>query len=185
MEYVAAGSLSRQLQLQKTFSLPKAWWVMKQMASAFAYMHQKNIVHRDIKLDNVLCDDVWIVKVIDFGMARICTPGEKLDPDRGTLGYLAPEFFNMETYEGPPADVWALGILSTQLFVGWKFDGRDLFQGDVSNSFVYKPPPCADKQLTSLLTGMLRVNPKERLTMNKISEHAWFKQKIPFYKLVS
>uniref|UniRef100_UPI00358E3ACD paired amphipathic helix protein Sin3a-like n=1 Tax=Myxine glutinosa TaxID=7769 RepID=UPI00358E3ACD len=131
MDYVAAGSLHHHLVLQKTFSLPKAWWVMKQMASAFAYMHNKNIVHRDIKLDNVLCDDQWFVKVIDFGFAKICTPGEKLDPDHGTRAYLAPEFFNMENYEGPPADVWALGILSTQLFVGWKFDGRDLLQLDV------------------------------------------------------
>uniref|UniRef100_UPI00358F4C5E probable serine/threonine-protein kinase MARK-C n=1 Tax=Myxine glutinosa TaxID=7769 RepID=UPI00358F4C5E len=181
MDFVPTGSLHYILVLQKIFSLSEAWRVMKQMASAFAYMHKKNIVHRNIKLCNVLCNYLWFVKVTDFGLAKLCTPGEKLDPDCGTLTYLAPEFFNMEKYEGPPADVWALGILSTQLFVGRKFNGHDLFQLDVSNNSVYKPPPCADKLLTSLLTVMLRENPKKRLTMKEISKHAWFKQKISIY----
>uniref|UniRef100_UPI00358DEEA1 sperm motility kinase Y-like n=1 Tax=Myxine glutinosa TaxID=7769 RepID=UPI00358DEEA1 len=91
---------------------------------------------------------------------------------------MAPEIFNKEIYEGPPADVWALGILSTQLFVGHKSDGRDLFQVDFSNKLVLRPPPGADKELTSLLTGMLRENPKKRLTMKNISKHPWLKQKI-------
>uniref|UniRef100_UPI00358ED400 sperm motility kinase 2B-like n=1 Tax=Myxine glutinosa TaxID=7769 RepID=UPI00358ED400 len=156
---------------------------MKQMASAFTYLHNKNIVHRDIKLDNVLCDNQWLVKVIDFGLARICKPHEKLNTHCGTFAYMAPEIFNKEIYEGPPADVWALGILSTQLFVGRISDGRDLFQVDVSNNFVYRPPLRADKRLTALLTGMLRENPQKRLTMKKISKHPWLKQKIPLHDL--
>uniref|UniRef100_UPI00358ED1A2 5'-AMP-activated protein kinase catalytic subunit alpha-1-like n=1 Tax=Myxine glutinosa TaxID=7769 RepID=UPI00358ED1A2 len=184
MEYVPAGSLDQHFVRQKQFSSPKAWWVMKQMASAFTYMHKKNIVHRDIKLDNVVCNDRWFVKVIDFGFARICKPYEKLNTYCGTPAYMAPEIFNRVKYEGPPADVWALGILSTKLFVGCKVDVRRLFQLDYNYSWVFKLQQCPDKLLTSLLTGMLWVNPQKRLTMNNISKHEWFKQKIHLYKFV-
>uniref|UniRef100_UPI00358EA961 uncharacterized protein n=1 Tax=Myxine glutinosa TaxID=7769 RepID=UPI00358EA961 len=103
------------------------WFPMKQMADAFEYLHSRNIVHRDIKPQNVLYSNKGIVKVIDFNIATPFIHGQKLYDVCGTPGYMAPEITG-HGYEGPPVDVWALGILFMTLFVGLQFDGRNIIE---------------------------------------------------------
>uniref|UniRef100_A0A8C4QZ23 Protein kinase domain-containing protein n=1 Tax=Eptatretus burgeri TaxID=7764 RepID=A0A8C4QZ23_EPTBU len=177
MEYLSGGSLYHQLVSRKTFSLVDACPVMKQMASAFAYMHSKNVVHRDIKLCNVLCNDQLVVKVIDFGLAKVLNEGEKLFEESGTCGYMAPEI-SEDGYEGPPADVWSLGILFIQLFLGIKFNGSHLLKKK-SDTYTYskvvpKLPPNSGPELAGLLLGMTYNEPALRFTMEEILHHNWF-----------
>uniref|UniRef100_A0A8C4QJU2 Protein kinase domain-containing protein n=1 Tax=Eptatretus burgeri TaxID=7764 RepID=A0A8C4QJU2_EPTBU len=177
MEYLAGGSLHHQLVLRKRFSLLHAWHVMKQMASAFAYMHSKNVVHRDIKPHNVLCNDQLVVKVIDFGLTKVLNAGEKLFEESGTCGYMAPEI-SKDGYEGPPADVWSLGILCIQLFLGVEFNGSIIIKKK-SDAYTYsevvpKLPPNSGTELAGLLLGMTYNEPFMRFTMEEISHHNWF-----------
>uniref|UniRef100_A0A8C4QKD1 Protein kinase domain-containing protein n=1 Tax=Eptatretus burgeri TaxID=7764 RepID=A0A8C4QKD1_EPTBU len=167
MEYMTGDPLSHRLAFQKNFSPNLALGIMKQMASAFAYMHSKNIVHRDIKLGNMLCNDQLEVKIIDLGLAFVSTQSKQLYDLRGTQGYMAPEIFFHNSYTGPPADVWSLGILFTQLLIGLEFDGLQIIKmSDDCTAYkvVYNPPPSASESLASLLTAMLHEKPVERLT---------------------
>jgi serine/threonine protein kinase len=80
--------------------------------SAVEYLHQQGVVHRDLKLENcLLLENGLNVKVIDFGLGNWFTEGDPLYTSCGSPNYAAPELFVARTYEGPPVDVWALGVI--------------------------------------------------------------------------
>ena len=76
----------------------------------------------------MLCNDLWDVKVVGFGLARVFMQGEKFDDCHGSHDYIAPEIFFESSHEGPPVDVWALGILFTKLLVGPEFSAFDIMK---------------------------------------------------------
>lgn len=84
--------------------------IFKQIAEAVRHLHDHKIVHRDIKDENVVLDQSGGVRLIDFGSAAYLK-GRRYDTFVGTLDYAAPEILAGQTYEGPPQDIWALGIL--------------------------------------------------------------------------
>uniref|UniRef100_UPI00358EF5CE uncharacterized protein n=1 Tax=Myxine glutinosa TaxID=7769 RepID=UPI00358EF5CE len=181
-EYMEAGSLASQIHLLRKLTEKGLWFPMKQMADAVEYMHSQCIVHRDIKPQNVLFSNKGIVKFMNFEAAReFDTRDEKMFTCCGTHGYMAPEI-TAHGYEGPPVDVWALGVLFTKLFVGLQFDGRNIIETshDTTDFNVGNSPPTFGREtLVSLLTAMLRKDPMERLTMTEIGNHTWFKENHP------
>uniref|UniRef100_UPI00358E3006 ribosomal protein S6 kinase alpha-2-like n=1 Tax=Myxine glutinosa TaxID=7769 RepID=UPI00358E3006 len=183
MEYVEAGSLASQILYLRSLTERNLWHPMKQMADAFEYLHARNIVHRDIKLDNVLFSSCWIIKVIDFNMATPFIHGKKLYNHWSTSIYMAPEILEDDDgYEGPPVDVWALGVLFTKLFDGLHFNGHKVY--DMSHDKTHfnvgnSQPTFSRETLVSLLTAMLWNDPMERLTMTEIVNHMWFKENNP------
>uniref|UniRef100_UPI00358E6035 uncharacterized protein n=1 Tax=Myxine glutinosa TaxID=7769 RepID=UPI00358E6035 len=181
-EYVRAGSLASQIHRLRKRTERELWIPMKQMADAVKYMHSQNIVHRDIKPQNVLFSDEGILTVIDFKAARpFFTRREKMFTCCGTCGYMAPEI-TAHGYEGPPVDVWALGVLFTKLFVGLQFDGCNIIEmsHDKTDFNVGKSSPTfARETLVSLLTAMLRKDPMKRLTMREVVNHTWFLENEP------
>jgi MAP/microtubule affinity-regulating kinase len=74
-------------------------------------MHQFNIAHRDLKLDNILIDNENNIKIIDFGFATSCRPNERLTINCGTPHYMDPDLAKRANYLGQAADVWALGVI--------------------------------------------------------------------------
>ena len=88
----------------------KAKIIFKQVVDAVKYCHHKNVVHRDIKLENLLVNENRVVKLIDFGFSIAIDPATKLNIFCGTPSYMAPEIVNKMQYSFP-ADIWALGIL--------------------------------------------------------------------------
>ncbi|SAM07116.1 hypothetical protein [Absidia glauca] len=85
--------------------------IFKQIAMAVRHLHSHKIVHRDIKDENVVLDHNGGIRLIDFGSAAYIRPGRRYETFVGTLDYAAPEILRGQTYDGPPQDVWALGIL--------------------------------------------------------------------------
>uniref|UniRef100_UPI00358EF57C 5'-AMP-activated protein kinase catalytic subunit alpha-1-like n=1 Tax=Myxine glutinosa TaxID=7769 RepID=UPI00358EF57C len=178
LEYVEADTLASQIHLLRKLTERELWCPMMQMADAFEYLHFRNIVHRDIKTDHVLYSKEGIVKVIDFIVAVPFRHGEILYDHCGTRDYMAPEITEYG-YEGPPVDVWALGVLFTKLFVGLHFDGRNIIETshDKTDFIVGNSSPTfARETLVSLLTAMLRKDPMERFTMTEVVNHTWFKE---------
>ena len=100
---------------------------MKQLLSVLAYLHSKDIVHRDIKLDNIVVmskegmDGFYSIKIIDFGLAiRV---GRAKRVPAGTRHYMSPEAF--KAVQNPKSDVWSAGICLYLLFAGsFPFDGN-------------------------------------------------------------
>lgn len=127
MEYVAGDNLYGYLKQHKHSRLDEkeAKRIFKQLLTALAYCHRKSIAHRDIKLENILLDDSNNVKLIDFGFSTCIPNDKKIKMFCGTPSYMAPEIVNKEEYAGPPADIWASGVLLFALM-----NGRFPFRGD-------------------------------------------------------
>lgn len=108
--------------------------VMRQVLSAVAYAHNANIIHRDLKLENILltkdagtCGLHNAVKVADFGLSAFFRHGDELVTRCGSPSYLAPELFKGEACEGPPIDVWCMGVILFALLCGrLPFEGSEL-----------------------------------------------------------
>uniref|UniRef100_A0A8C4RAA8 non-specific serine/threonine protein kinase n=1 Tax=Eptatretus burgeri TaxID=7764 RepID=A0A8C4RAA8_EPTBU len=166
LEYVDGSSLLHSLNQFKKLWEQQAWPIMVQVTSAVHHIHSQKIMHRDIKLENVLYSSRGIVKIIDFGLAVIFTPGQIFYDACGTLEYMAPEMLKGEGYEGPASDVWSTGILFIKLFAGTEFSGWGAI-------FRCNLPTFVSKSLASLLAGMTRKDPVERLTMQEIMNHTW------------
>jgi serine/threonine protein kinase len=101
-------------------SEPEAAPIFRQIVSAVAYMHSLEIIHRDLKLDNVLINDQNEIKLIDFGFSSSCAPGEKLTSSCGTPQYMCPDLIKKSSsgHDGQASDVWAVGIILYLLVTG-------------------------------------------------------------------
>ncbi|XDV31104.1 hypothetical protein PO909_033867, partial [Leuciscus waleckii] len=136
--------------------------IMKQATLAAQTCCQRGVLHRDIKLENLLINpDTLEVKLIDFGCGEILT---KIRPNvffPGTEPYCPPEFDVNGTYHGEPATVWSLGILLYRASVKFKIIIGLLF------SFFTE---CCE-----LLCSLLQRNPEKRLELDNVCRHNWFK----------
>ena len=120
MEYVGGGSLHGYLKSKQTRRLEEwdAKRIFKQIVEGINYCHQRCITHRDIKLENLLLDDLNEIKIIDFGFSTCVPNDKKIKIFCGTPSYLAPEIVLKTEYCGPPADIWALGVLLFTILSG-------------------------------------------------------------------
>jgi len=121
---LAEGELFTALNKSVTFSEKRTRPVMRQLFDGVAFMHENNIVHRDLKLENVLCINDKRVVISDFGFAKQLNPKQKLNELFGTPGYLAPETIRcqmIENAEGYSLEVdnWALGVIMYTLLAGY------------------------------------------------------------------
>lgn len=91
MPFVRGGELYKVFTAQKRFSEEQTLFFAAQLIVAIGYLHSKGIVHRDLKLENILLDHTGYLKIIDFGLAKILKEGEMTDTFCGTPEYLAPE----------------------------------------------------------------------------------------------
>eukprot|EP00920_Eleutheroschizon_duboscqi_P041504 GHVT01099698.1.p1 GENE.GHVT01099698.1~~GHVT01099698.1.p1 ORF type:complete len:296 (-),score=57.64 GHVT01099698.1:677-1564(-) len=124
-EKCGGGQLFERIKAMKSFSEEDAATICKQMLMALKYLHAQNIVHRDVKGENVLFKTTQFqssLKIIDLGIAVRLQPGETLQEPCGTLHYLAPEL--LQGSYGKEVDIWALGVLMYLMLYG-----RYPFQG--------------------------------------------------------
>ncbi|KAI9261712.1 kinase-like domain-containing protein [Sporodiniella umbellata] len=149
-----------------------------QLIDAVHYCHSKQIVHRDLKLENILLDANDNVKICDFGFARHVQKNQRLETFCGSLSYSAPEIISGEKYIGPETDIWSLGVILYTLLAGeFPFDDdseivtqRKIVQID------YQIPYDFSASLTHLIQGILQRNPLERLSIEAILHHPWLEQ---------
>ena len=126
MEYLSGGDLFTYLEAQGRLTEGEARGVFRQLVSALQHCHQRGVVHRDVKLNNILIDANNTIKISDFGLSNQWHPGKKLDTFCGSPAFTAPELFLRLPYTGPEVDVWSLGIvLHTMVTGSLPFRGRD------------------------------------------------------------
>jgi len=180
MEYIKGMDLITMMEAREGQGLSEsaAKDMFLQILEGLTHVHSKGIAHRDLKLDNLMIDVLGRVKIIDFGLCK--TGGaEECDGRIGSREYCAPEVFQTkQSYNGYMADVWSTGVvLFTLLFGCFPFTSNDirlLKMGiDVSIHF---PPSTVSAEAKNLVKKMLAVNPKKRITLNKVREHEWVRK---------
>ncbi|KAI9502616.1 kinase-like domain-containing protein, partial [Coemansia spiralis] len=90
----------------------------RQIASAIDYCHHNSIVHRDLKIENILISANGNIKLIDFGLSNLYSPRSQLSTFCGSLYFAAPELLNAQPYTGPEVDLWSFGVVLYVLVCG-------------------------------------------------------------------
>ncbi|OHT00558.1 CAMK family protein kinase [Tritrichomonas foetus] len=177
LEYCPKGTLADEL--SKSFPLTKKrlYYLVSHIASALDYCHSNNIVHRDLKLSNVLIDEYDRPKIADFGLSTEIKNGNMLNDFRCSVTYAAPEIFAKSAYDPFMADVWALGVLFYYLICGrspWESRHFESLRDSITCG-CYSIPEEADQDVATLIRRMIVNNPNDRITMKKIRENKLFK----------
>ncbi|XP_069802474.1 serine/threonine-protein kinase SIK2-like [Dendropsophus ebraccatus] len=175
-EYARNGELFDYLTARGRLSEEEARTKFLHILSAVEYCHKQNIVHRDLKTENLLLSDNMNVKLADFGFGNFYMEGRPLSTWCGSPPYAAPEVFQGKEYEGPLLDVWSLGVVLYVLLCGsFPFDGPNLptlRQRVLDGRF--RIPYYMSQDCESLLRRMLVVDPGKRLSIAQIRQHRWF-----------
>ena len=156
--------------------------VMKDLISAVYYLHNMKpiIIHRDIKPENVLLDENSRAYLTDFGWSNYIQSFKRRTTVCGTPLYLPPEMVN-ETSHDEKADIWCIGVLLFELSTGRvPFDGRDLetVKANILRLNITWPREI-DPEVKDLISQILRLNPKSRLSIEEILSHSFFSKYFP------
>uniref|UniRef100_A0A3Q3K027 non-specific serine/threonine protein kinase n=1 Tax=Monopterus albus TaxID=43700 RepID=A0A3Q3K027_MONAL len=175
MEYASGGEVFDYLVAHGRMKEKEARSKFRQIVSAVQYCHQKHIVHRDLKAENLLLDADMNIKIADFGFSNEFTVGGKLDTFCGSPPYAAPELFQGKKYDGPEVDVWSLGVILYTLVSGsLPFDGQNLKElRERVLRGKYRIPFYMSTDCENLLKRVLVLNPGKRGTLEQIMKDRW------------
>lgn len=117
-EYVNGGQMLDYIIAHGRLKEKQARKFARQIASALDYCHRNSIVHRDLKIENILISKTGDIKIIDFGLSNLFSPRSLLKTFCGSLYFAAPELLQARQYTGPEVDVWSFGIVLYVLVCG-------------------------------------------------------------------
>jgi len=186
MELMEGGELYEEIIKRSLFSEQEASQILKQIVGALEYLHSLNVVHRDLKLENLLLKEKFLpdqpikVKIADFGLSKLYS-GSMMHTACGTPFYVAPDILmaadDDEAGYGPPVDMWAVGVLLYILLSGrLPFSGDEddeLFRNILEAKIVWKSPQfdTVSEDAKDLISKLLVVDPDERYTATQVLQH--------------
>jgi calcium/calmodulin-dependent protein kinase I len=187
MELMEGGELYEEIMKRSLFSEKEASRIIKQVLDALVYLHAKNVVHRDLKLENLLLkkkvvgDSPMQVKIADFGLSKLYSG--KMHTACGTPFYVAPDILMASDDDdagyGPPVDMWAVGILTYILLSGrLPFSGdedEELFRNILEAKIIWKSPQfdTVSKSAKDFISHLIVLNPVDRFTAKSALLHPW------------
>ncbi|KAK0547336.1 Serine/threonine-protein kinase [Tilletia horrida] len=147
----------------------------RQIGSALEYCHRNSIVHRDLKIENILISGSGNIKIIDFGLSNLFSPHSHLSTFCGSLYFAAPELLQAKVYTGPEVDVWSFGIVLYVLVNGKvPFDDQSMpaLHAKIKRGQV-EYPAWLTPECKHILSRMLNTNPAQRATLPEVLSHPW------------
>ncbi|XP_018669900.2 maternal embryonic leucine zipper kinase isoform X1 [Ciona intestinalis] len=182
LEYCSGGELFDYIVQRDRLSEGESRTFFRQIVSAVAYMHNLGYAHRDLKPENLLIDDEQNLKLIDFGLCAKPKGGmsDHLYTCCGSPAYAAPELIAGKSYMGSEADLWSMGVLLYALLNGFlPFDDDNigmLYRKIKAGK--YDTPDWLSPDSLILLKQLLQVDPKRRITVDKLLNHSWITNEI-------
>ncbi|NXQ11899.1 PASK kinase, partial [Peucedramus taeniatus] len=159
---------------QPNLDEPLASYIFRQLVSAVGYLHCRNILHRDIKDENIVIAEDFTIKLVDFGSAAYLEPGKLFYTFCGTIEYCSPEVLSGKPYHGPELEMWSLGITLYTLVLG----ENPFCELEEALAAVLSPPHPVSEGLMDLLAGLLHPVPEQRMTLARLAEDPWLRQPV-------
>jgi len=178
MEYASGGDLLKYVKKKGRLNENEARVILRQIVFGLGHIHSRGVLHRDIKLDNILLDADGSVKICDFGVSKIITKGDKIKEQCGTPAYIAPEVISNEGYDGFFIDHWSLGVLLYAMLcatIPFKAQNMKELLKVIRTTSVTFPVALSDNA-KNLVRGLLTINPHDRLSIPEILAHPWMKE---------
>lgn len=194
LEYASGGEFYKYIQKKRRLKEGMACRLFAQLISGVHYMHFKGLVHRDLKLENLLLDKHENLIITDFGFVNeFFAHNELMKTSCGSPCYAAPELVvSTKPYEARKADVWSCGIILYAMLAGylpWDDDPKNPDGNDISKLYHYitrtplKFPEYITPVPRDLLRRILVSDPKRRITLRNIQRHEWIKPHVPFLSI--
>ncbi|KAG2603638.1 hypothetical protein PVAP13_4NG001900 [Panicum virgatum] len=186
MELAEGGQLHDHVAVRERLPEAQARALFQQLVAGVAYCHRSMVVHRDLKMENVLLDSRGHLKIADFGFSNLWAPGRLQAESCGNPQYAVPELLDGRPYEGPEVDVWSCGVILYAMFCGrLPFDAgtddisdlrRNVRRGDFR-----RLPSWVSDDARDLISSMLIVRPQKRATITEVRAHRWLEPDMPPY----
>lgn len=160
------------------------WNIFRQVAAGIRYLHYQNVVHGDIKPQNLLIGEEGVVKIADFGISKMLhASGQKLADASGTPAFMSPELFDTgKAFSGQLADIWALGATMWMLkFGNPPFVAKNIvaLSNKIQNDPLVFPTDDVEMKLQDLLENMLAKDANKRLSLQEVIMHPWMRTQPP------
>ncbi|KAG8533323.1 uncharacterized protein KY384_002106 [Bacidia gigantensis] len=174
-EYVNGGQMLDYIISHGKLKEKQARKFGRQIASALDFCHRNSIVHRDLKIENILISKTGDIKIIDFGLSNLFSPRSSLKTFCGSLYFAAPELLQARQYTGPEVDIWSFGIVLYVLVCGKvPFDDQSMPQLHAKiKKGVVDYPNWLSPECKGLISRMLVTDPRQRAGLGEIMNHPW------------
>jgi serine/threonine protein kinase len=188
MEYVKGGELFKAISELGGAGIKEteARDILQQLLSAVLHLHSIGIVHRDLKLENILvCDDnenalddnAVRIKLVDFGLGRTYREGQLLETRCGSEEYAAPEIIRGQPYDGRLADAWSFGVIMYACLNGhlpFNPDGNGNLATKIVSGCFSIDETAVSQAAVQIIRGLLTVDPARRTTLQSLQQHHYF-----------
>ncbi|KAG4097589.1 Pkinase-domain-containing protein [Neocallimastix lanati (nom. inval.)] len=189
MAYANGGELFEYISENQYLTEEESAKFFIQLLDGVQYLHSRHIVHRDLKLENLLLDQKGDIIITDFGFANNSrkNPSGLLSTSCGSPCYAAPELVINDNYIGEAADIWSCGIILYAMLCGYLPFDDDPNNPDGENlDLLYKYilesqltfPDYVSEDAQELVCGMLIPDPEKRWPMEKVINHRWLRNSL-------
>ncbi|XP_048590414.1 PAS domain-containing serine/threonine-protein kinase isoform X2 [Nematostella vectensis] len=159
---------------QPALDEPLCAYIFRQLVSAISFLHNQNILHRDVKDENIILDEKFNIKLIDFGSAAYMEEGKVFSTFCGTMEYCSPEVLMGNKYRGPELELWSMGVTLYTLVFGENpfYDVEETIRAELHPSFP------VSQELMFVICWILHPDPRWRATIRDLEQNEWINQPV-------
>lgn len=188
MELAEEKDLSHKFKYNERLNESQARKYFQQILSGVEYIHKNNVVHRDLKPENLMLNYNDDIKIADFGLSCIYKKNETLTTACGSPCYACPEMISKKGYKGLPADIWSCGVILYYMVCGYlPFDDKqsDTLYKKITEGKYRAFPEFLSYECKDLIQKILNVEPKKRISIERIKLHSWFTGESSIFNIFS